>query len=236
MLYMPACLEGRFAKEGVAQAIEMPSRSRRLGPTTYATIPLWAPFISCPPDCRGYENRTIATVKSMFKKGPQTEVKSGESASRKWDWKFWLGVICVPIALVVVGAVLAWLTPEGRRWLGLDKTTSETATSAQSKGDEAAPEIVSFYGSNKYTEHEKETILGDFDNPVLIHWEVTNPRGKLYLRTISLQGFTVDSKEVPQQGIERFQGVQTLDYFLEEDVPGAHRKTLASLRVRMPSY
>jgi hypothetical protein len=67
----------------------------------------------------------------MFKKRPRTQVSQGESTSR-WDWKYWLGVIGLPITLVIVAAVLGWLTPEGRKWLGLDKPTSTVATSVPS--------------------------------------------------------------------------------------------------------
>ena len=36
---MPVCLEGRFAKEGVPQHIELPLPSPRLSPITDTTIP-----------------------------------------------------------------------------------------------------------------------------------------------------------------------------------------------------
>ena len=69
-LYMPMCDEGRFDREGIADALEMPSRKGgRLSPVTYMVIPSWAPFISCPIKCKGYKNRTVAEIEKVGKQG-----------------------------------------------------------------------------------------------------------------------------------------------------------------------
>ena len=61
VLYMPMCLEGRFDRQGsIGNFFEMPHPSRPCSPVTYMAIPTWAPLISCPPDCKGYKNRTVA--------------------------------------------------------------------------------------------------------------------------------------------------------------------------------
>jgi hypothetical protein len=60
-VFMPMCDEGRFHRQEIAIAFVMPStKVRHLSPWTYMHIPSWAPHISCPPDCKGYRNRTVA--------------------------------------------------------------------------------------------------------------------------------------------------------------------------------
>src|ERR1700694_5282221 len=58
--YMPMCREGRFDKQGVAEFFDMPVPTRPYSPVTYLSLATWAPLISCPPDCKGYKNRTVA--------------------------------------------------------------------------------------------------------------------------------------------------------------------------------
>ena len=65
VLYMPVCLEGRFRREGVAQHIDMPRPGRPLSPLTYTTLQAWGPLVSCPGNCKGYRNRTIAKVRRV---------------------------------------------------------------------------------------------------------------------------------------------------------------------------
>lgn len=60
VLYMPVCVEGRFHREGVAEFYDMPLPPRPVSPVTYMMIGVWAPLISCPADCKGYKNRTVA--------------------------------------------------------------------------------------------------------------------------------------------------------------------------------
>jgi hypothetical protein len=63
-LYVPVCTKSRFNRQGVAQHIEMPDPKRALGPITYRTVAAWAPLISCPRDCREYQNPTLAKIKA----------------------------------------------------------------------------------------------------------------------------------------------------------------------------
>ncbi len=67
--YMPMCREGRFDKQGVAEFFDMPVPTRPCSPVTYMSLATWAPLISCPPDCKGYKNRTVAKTQ---KAGGQT--------------------------------------------------------------------------------------------------------------------------------------------------------------------
>src|ERR1700751_2767027 len=131
MLYMPVCLEGRFAREGFAQHIDMPMRNRPLSPITYTSIPQWAPLISCPRDCRGYRNRPLARILALFKRDRHVE-DSGESTQGEGRWKWWIAAICVPIAATLLAAVLGWLGPEGRGLKGLEKPKTGAPPSSQS--------------------------------------------------------------------------------------------------------
>lgn len=137
MLYMPICTEGRFAREGFAQHIEMPLHSRPLNPITYTTIPQWAPLISCPSDCRGYQNRTVARLRAMFRKQPHAT--DSRKSLPKWDWKWWAATF-----VAVAAIVIALVQPEVRIWLGLDKPKPAVPPSAQGSQPQTAPMATPF--------------------------------------------------------------------------------------------
>jgi hypothetical protein len=69
--------------------------------------------IHCPQPCRGYRNKTVAAMLKRFWSRPKATVGG------------WTGKEIVTIALTAVltlaGGLLGWLTPEGRRWLRLDR-------------------------------------------------------------------------------------------------------------------
>jgi hypothetical protein len=134
MLYMPVCLEGRFAREGFAQHIEMPMGNRPLSPITYRSIPQWAPLISCPRDCRGYRNQTLARVLALFRRHPHGE-GTRESTQKEGRWKWWIAGVLVPIAI----GVLALLQPEVRQRIGLDKPKPDAVPSAQGLPPQTSP-------------------------------------------------------------------------------------------------
>lgn len=130
VLYMPVCVERRFAREGVAQYFDLPLPGRPLSPVTYLAIPEWAPFISCPKDCKGYRNRTVAKVLAWFK-WPRSDAGSLAGASRhwwNWDWKWWVATF-----IAVVAIVTALFQPEIRKRLGYDKPQPAVQTSTQSQ-------------------------------------------------------------------------------------------------------
>ena len=81
-LYMPMCLESRFAKEGQAQWFDMPNRDLPLSPVTYMSIPASAGGISCPADYPGFKSRTMAKVEKVAEK---IHVKDGVWAAF-WAW------------------------------------------------------------------------------------------------------------------------------------------------------
>jgi hypothetical protein len=88
IVYMPVCLEGRFNKTGVADFIEMPLPPRPLSPLTYTTIGVWAPLVSCPPDCKGYRNRALANMQNAVRLAarwffPKHDVNEGVLFKRK---------------------------------------------------------------------------------------------------------------------------------------------------------
>jgi hypothetical protein len=77
--------------------------------------------IHCPQGCRGYRHKTIAAlINKLWPRVP---------AGGKWTRKEITTAIFVPVVLCVVGALLAWLTPEGRRLLHLDKAAESGSVS-----------------------------------------------------------------------------------------------------------
>jgi hypothetical protein len=91
-------------------------------------------------------------------------------------------------------------------------------------------EKVTFYASSKLRDHDDQRISVNQFETVLIHWDVQNPRGKLFLRTLMLDGLS-NEKEIDNHGFERLDADDTVDYFLEEEDSQHHRLTLGSLRV-----
>jgi|HubBroStandDraft_5_1064220.scaffolds.fasta_scaffold38456_2 hypothetical protein len=107
--YMPMCLEGRFNRAGFAGMIEMPQPQRPLSSITYTTIPIWAPLVSCPRDCKGYQNRTISKVRGaaalairwLF--GTNRVNESGTVEKKRW-WERPVGIV----ALTVIAGLILW--------------------------------------------------------------------------------------------------------------------------------
>jgi hypothetical protein len=112
VLYMPMCMEGRFRREGIAGSFDMPAPSRRLSPVTYTSVPIWAPLVSCPPDCRGYQNRTVArlqtaamsVVRWLFGK----KTSGGTGGEEKIWWERPFGKIAIGIVVAVVAGLILW--------------------------------------------------------------------------------------------------------------------------------
>src|SRR5260370_37560101 len=83
--------------------------------------------IHCPQPCRGYRNkRVVALSERLWSRGPMAE-KTG-----KWTRKEIVTAVVVPVVVCLVGALLAWVTPEGRRLLHLDKPQTQQQTSSTS--------------------------------------------------------------------------------------------------------
>jgi len=83
--------------------------------------------IHCPKPCRGYRNkRAAALFEKLWSRGPTAE-KAG-----KWTRKEIVTAVVVPVVVTLVAALLAWLTPEGRRLLHLDKPQPEQQASRPS--------------------------------------------------------------------------------------------------------
>jgi hypothetical protein len=113
-LFMPQCDENRFDRQGIAKCFDMPNTQvRNLSPVTYMSIPSWAPFISCPPDCKGYRNRTVAKAQKTV--GQIARWFFGEAAvkdSRKKGWweTWWGQAILLIVTGVIVGLVVWGIT------------------------------------------------------------------------------------------------------------------------------
>lgn len=108
------CLEGRFSREGVAEFMGMPQPPRPLSPLIFTTIPIWAPLVSCPPDCRGYRSRTVAKLRRAWNSavrwlsGKSSVNGSGTIQEKKW-WEKPLGIIALGILVTVVGGLILWV-------------------------------------------------------------------------------------------------------------------------------
>ena len=111
-VYMPFCMESRFKREGVAEFLELPSPPRPLSPLTYTTIPTWAPLVSCPADCKGYRNRTVAKVKKTIASSVRTLLRRNKAESaierkRGW-WETWWGQAVMLIVTGVIAGLILW--------------------------------------------------------------------------------------------------------------------------------
>jgi hypothetical protein len=134
-LYMPQCDENRFDRQGIAQAIDMPNtKVRRLSPFTFMHIPSWAPFISCPHDCKGYRNRTIAKAQKTVRQVARWflgEAAVKDSRKKGW-WEMWWGqAILLIVTGVIVGLAVWGITRH------YDKPTPPTAITQPTKQAEA---------------------------------------------------------------------------------------------------
>jgi hypothetical protein len=111
VLYMPVCLEGRFHREGIADFFEMPLPPRPLSPVTYMSIPTWAPLISCPRDCKGYQNRAVAKALRTLKLVARwffgrTPVKGSSTVQEKGWWEKPFGILILGILVTVIGGLI----------------------------------------------------------------------------------------------------------------------------------
>lgn len=80
--------------------------------------------IHCPQPCRGYSDKRIVAPE---KPAPQVPKQTADSSAGKWTKKEIVAAVVVPVVVVLIGSVLAWMTPEGRRWLHLDKLQEQQA-------------------------------------------------------------------------------------------------------------
>lgn len=114
VLYMPMCLDDRFNKQGDAEFFDMPSAQKRtVSPVTYMSIPNWAPFISCPHDCKGYRNRTIAKAQKTVGQAArwffgEAAVKDSRTNDKRW-WERPFGIVVLGVVVTVVGGLIVWL-------------------------------------------------------------------------------------------------------------------------------
>ena len=77
--------------------------------------------IHCPQPCRGYRNkRVVALLKKLRPRVP---------TAGNWTRKEITIAVVVPVVICLLGALLGWLTPEGRRLLHLDKQQEQQAPS-----------------------------------------------------------------------------------------------------------
>jgi hypothetical protein len=93
--------------------------------------------IHCPQPCRGYRSRRVVGLLNKLR-------WRGHTAG-KWTGKEITTIVVVPAVLCLVGALLGWLTPEGRLLLHLDKPQPEQSSSSsvpqtKPQADSASPQ------------------------------------------------------------------------------------------------
>jgi hypothetical protein len=70
---------------------------------------------------------TVMHDKPPEKSAPQVPKQTPDSSAGKWTKKEIVAAVVVPVVIVLIGSVLAWMTPEVRRWLHLDKPQEQHA-------------------------------------------------------------------------------------------------------------
>ena len=88
----------------------MPEPRGRLSPLTYTTIPVWASLVSCPRDCKGYRNRTLAKIRNRvvswfhWSSNPK---QSHVSQGKAW-WERPIGIAALGILIAVISGLIVW--------------------------------------------------------------------------------------------------------------------------------
>jgi len=134
-VYIPYCHKHRFDFG--------PALNEYRGQGAFTPPEMWVPIspvdfelfrahfhdIHCPPSCKGYRNkRIVALLNKLRPRGRGT----GTATDGKWTRKEIITAVVVPFIVLLIGTVLAWMTPEGRRWLHLDKPQLERHASSPS--------------------------------------------------------------------------------------------------------
>jgi hypothetical protein len=141
--------------------------------------------------------------------------------------KWWLRHVLVPI--LGGGGIIALFVSVREH-----PSPRETPSPTPQIEKEEKKEVVSFFLSTPNKAHEeKEADVSYLREKSYIHWNVINPRGKLFLRTTPVSGSSNLSKELPESGLQSLSPSETEDYSLEEEYPPGHWKTLASVRLRV---
>ncbi len=129
-VYMPYCDKQRFDFGPLLNdwrghnVFTPPEIGKRISPMDFALFRERFHDIHCPRGCPGYRNRRIAAVLDR--------VKSFKSsiAAKKWTTQEKIGLVAIPL----LGILIAFFTPEFRRVLSLDKTTSLGKTTTNATG------------------------------------------------------------------------------------------------------
>lgn len=139
-VYIPYCDKQRFdfgsaLTEYRGQGIFTPPETRKRWQTTdFILFREHFHDIHCPQPCRAYRNKHVARLFALLKK-PWSHIP----ATEKWTRK----EIVTIVVTVIVGlgaAILGWVTPEGRRFLGLDKPQAERQISSP-RPDSEPPKV-----------------------------------------------------------------------------------------------
>jgi len=143
-VYIPYCDKQRFDFGHPLNeyrghgAFTPPERGKRWQMTDFILFREHFHDIHCPQPCRGYRNKRVV---ALFERLRSLSPKRG-----KWTRKEIVTAVVVPLVVGLLGALLGWLTPEGRRLLHLDKpqpaqqTSSPSVPQTKPQADSAPPQ------------------------------------------------------------------------------------------------
>lgn len=129
-LYIPYCKKQRFDfgptlnDYRVNGVFTPPEMGKPIHPMDFVVYGEHFHDIHCPHPCRGYSDRRVVAPEKL---APQVPKDAADSSAGKWTKKEIVAAVVVPLLAVLVGSVLALMTPEVRRWLHLDKPQEQQA-------------------------------------------------------------------------------------------------------------
>jgi hypothetical protein len=92
------------------------------------------------------------------KAAPQVPKQVADSSAGKWTRKEIITAVVVPLVVVLMGTLLAWITPEGRVLMHLDKPPAQQAPQTTPRADSAPPELkIESVSPNKPAENHATT-------------------------------------------------------------------------------
>jgi hypothetical protein len=149
--------------------------------------------------------------------------------------KWWLRYVIVPV--IGGGGIIAiWVSVRehpSAPAAAPQNVTSSTLPNNSKPNAEHPPnrfdDSVEFYASSALEQHEEHDLKVKQGETVLLHWNVQNFLGAVYLNGQSVDG-NEQGVEVARTGHESIKATKTMDYSLEMRYYG-NNKTIATLRV-----
>jgi len=139
-------------------------------------------------------------------------------ADNEGGFKWWLRYVIVPV-IGGGGIVAIWVSirehpsipsPQG--------AVSPALTTRPQPGVEHKPnrfdESVQFYASNALVPHEEHNLTAKRGETILLHWDVQNYVGSVFLKSQSVAG-TEEWMQVASTSSKSVVASETMDYYLE---------------------